>query len=325
MPPSTTTEQTVISYLYNAGLLERRARRELRLAPTEDLRCKDLVTWAITLRPALSASSWRQYKSALRCSIERQKGVGANEALTLLESADTGPCQSITRNTSAQKARKLSPADFNAIRDYLLKKKWKWARATVIWLAAGYLTGLRPTEWLGAKLIQSPDGRIMLRVENAKATNQRAHGPSRTLDLGDIQPAMLASLRRQLAFVAKCSSPESFRNSYIACMKTLYRATRKLWPTRTLYPCLYSARHQFCADGKAAGWSRTEIAAMMGHASDFTAARHYGRRTSGRAGFSVRPVPSDVARVRQVAVSRSDHIARKAKRATATPSSRPTR
>lgn len=51
---------------------------------------------------------------------------------------------------------------------------------------------------------------------------------------------------------------------------------------------LYTARHQFSANAKSSdGLTRTEIAALMGHASIYTAGEHYGKRRSGRGRLGV--------------------------------------
>lgn len=325
MATVTKSQHTVICYLHTASLLEERARRDLELAPNSSLKATTFISWAARLRPTLSRSTWRQYRAALRCWLGRQRGDNVREAIALLDLASTKTCRSNTRSTSAQKARKLTIDDFKAIRDHLLQGKSKWARQTVEWLAAASLTGLRPAEWFGTTLNKDVDGRTMLHVPNAKATNARAHGPARTLDISAIEPAMLASIRRQLAYVAKFKSRDQFHKAYIACSKVLYRATRRLWPDRTLYPCLYSARHQFAADSKAAGLSRSEVAALMGHASDQTASLHYGRRVSGRTGFCIRPLPEEVARVFKKTANRTEYLARKHQTAATSPSPTPTR
>ena len=43
-----------------------------------------------------------------------------------------------------------------------------------------------------------------------------------------------------------------------------------------------------------------EVAALLGHAVDTTAIKHYGRKTAGVDLVRVRPAPEDVARVRRV-------------------------
>ncbi|MGZ8160209.1 MAG: hypothetical protein ACXWT4_15560, partial [Methylobacter sp.] len=97
-----------------------------------------------------------------------------------------------------------------------------------------------------------------------------------------------------------------FDQYYKRCRDCLYKANRKIWPRRPKSICLYSARHQFAADAKKSGLSKTAIAALMGHASQETAATHYGRRTAGRGGFRVTADKADVARVQTLNAKRLD-------------------
>jgi integrase len=75
-------------------------------------------------------------------------------------------------------------------------------------------------------------------------------------------------------------------------------ATRACFGKRKRYPTLYSLRHQFAANAKACGLTKAEIAALMGHASEDTAGRHYARRTTGHTGLNARPLPAFVKIVR---------------------------
>lgn len=54
-------------------------------------------------------------------------------------------------------------------------------------------------------------------------------------------------------------------------------------------PTIYSTRHQAVANAKEAGLSSVAIAAMFGHSSVITAARHYGKAVSGTGSSKVRP------------------------------------
>ncbi|MBO6224171.1 MAG: hypothetical protein J6N72_01770, partial [Psychrobacter sp.] len=54
-------------------------------------------------------------------------------------------------------------------------------------------------------------------------------------------------------------------------------------------PTIYSTRHQAVANAKEAGMSPVAIAAMFGHSSVITAARHYGKAVSGTGASKLRP------------------------------------
>jgi integrase len=78
---------------------------------------------------------------------------------------------------------------------------------------------------------------------------------------------------------------DTFEQYYMRCRKALQRACRQIWPRRESHITLYSGRHQFCANLKAVGRSRAEVAYAMGHGSEETAAAHYGKRRSGWRGL----------------------------------------
>src|SRR3546814_8539599 len=76
------------------------------------------------------------------------------------------------------------------------------------------------------------------------------------------------------------SAQGGFGKLYAGCQRLLYKANRALWPRASRIYSLYSARHQFGANAKQK-LSREEVAALMGHITIDTAARHYGRRRVG--------------------------------------------
>ena len=63
-------------------------------------------------------------------------------------------------------------------------------------------------------------------------------------------------------------------------------------------PTIYSTRHQAVANARADGLSQKEIAALFGHSSTNTARRHYGKRTAGYPGRTMRPAPESLQAVR---------------------------
>lgn len=173
-----------------------------------------------------------------------------------------------------------------------------------IWLKAGRIAGLRPGEWRDARLLVDEEKMTAhLIVKNEKHTNGRGNGVARTIDLSTLYMRARADdpenmraweiLNDHLRTVAK--HRENFRKFYVNSRNVLYRMAKDAGVTVNLY----SSRHQFVADLKAAGKSKPEIAALMGHSVDETATVHYGRKISGRAGVTV-PLasPAEVATVR---------------------------
>lgn len=250
------------------------------------------LQWLDALRAQLKPASWRQYRAALVhvCQPEHPDLAASIQAL------DSSTCQRRSTRTSARKLKRLPDKDLVAIVDRLREDKHPFDALLTYWLMAAMATGLRPCEWQHAQLIER-DGIPALRVQNAKHTHDRAHGPTRTQLLPNITPENLRMVEQLLATVSGVDDA-TFVRYYHACRDRLYYVNRRLWPKRPRYVTLYSARHQFIGDAKSAGLSRTEIAALAGHVSPQTAGKHYARGCSGRGAVQVAADPADMARVR---------------------------
>jgi len=282
---------------------------------------KEVAIWLVNKQPSLSRATWRQYRSALICFFEESVENASFEtdrkdATALLLSIDCSKCQLHGVNTSSKKQKKISEAEQEKLVTYFVDTPAiRHSLTTLAWLLSGIYTGLRPSEWRFAQLTTNSAGANELQVRNAKNTNGRSHGPTRTLCLNNMTEAELTIIRLHLANVASALDAEinalatnaGFENLYHHCRDRLYIANRTLWPQRTKFISLYSARHQFSADAKKTGLSKTAIAAIMGHASQETAGTHYGRRVSGRGGgLRVSANQADIARVQQLNAHRSE-------------------
>jgi hypothetical protein len=165
---------------------------------------------------------------------------------------------------------------------------------------------------------------LVLVVHNAKTTNGRGNGPTRTLILEGLSDAEMDALHEMVQLVdniqlgnilgldvSKAAQAKSRRTGKPMYRRITYpevqeflrdylrRITRELWPNRKSWPTMYSLRHQVAADAKASGNSKAEVGALLGHGSDATAGKHYGRKRSGNKGMlKVRPIAAEVATVR---------------------------
>lgn len=198
--------------------------------------------------------------------------------------------------TSAQKAKRFHHDEARALQAAVLNSRSQYAEATAAWFAASILTGLRPTEWQNTALENDPDGDLILVVRNAKHTNGRAHGISRTLGLREMSREQLAIIQRHLLFTRNVQSIGRFDHQYNECRRLLGRTANRLWPDRLRHPTLYTGRHMFTADAKST-FDQLEVAALLGHASAETAGLHYAQRRFGRGSVAVRPATQDVAAV----------------------------
>lgn len=299
-PIPTRNDTTKAGYTRRMRSMLARCRREMNLAPFEALDHRRFVGWLISKKPTWSRSGWRQHKAAAIYSLEleAEKSAVAQEALEALRPIDVEGCVRKSNKTSARKLKRFPMKDYRALDRWLTDHRGRWNQDLRRWLAAGLLTGLRPAEWAGARMIEH-GGEPALLVKNAKATNQRAHGPSRTVLLGGLTDEERSLITRHVEAAREWAMADSFPSFYHGCAAVLSRACQQMWPKREQYPTLYSTRHQFSADAKASGLLPEELAALMGHAVDTTAGKHYGRKAAGVEMLRVRPDPAEVARVRQ--------------------------
>lgn len=186
--------------------------------------------------------------------------------------------------TSAKKQKHLSIPDLKKIDKELSRSKSQWGKPTRIWLRVGILTGLRPVEWRKAKLLET-DNTATLLVHNAKNTNNRANGETRTLHLNHLSKDDINLIKTHLMIVDKFNSKKTdWESLYQGCSNLLRTKNKIVFPNRKKNPTLYSARHQYSANIKATGCKPEEVAALMGHASDLTAQMTYGKKINGTRG-----------------------------------------
>lgn len=245
-------------------------------------------------RPLLGRATWRQYRAALVWYLDR---AACLDAARYAQSLDESPCLRQPQRTSARKSKRLPEKRLAELIEHLASRRGRYDRAIGLWVLSNYYVGLRPEEWWAVEWVQSR----RLKVRNAKASQNRTFGTHRTLALDTFSEQEMQVLHEFLVVVAASPDHQAF---FLACCKRLWRINRQLWPKARRHITLYSGRHQFAADHKAAGLSRDELAALMGHGSNLTAERHYARRQFGRSRSHVRSDPEDVERVRQLNMTR---------------------
>ncbi len=255
----------------------------------------------IDSRDAYEASCWLRKVDADECidderRIKREREHQAHaervkrtrkERLAAMAAGDERP------RTSGQKAKRLSASDLSRLMDVLQRSCSKWGAITAIWIYAGYLTGLRPSEWATAKVGVDEKGRPVLIVSNGKATNGRAFGEHRHIALDKLSDRERSCIEAQVRTANEYETHHDFGVLYDGCRMLLHAITRRLWPNRTHHPTLYTARHMFASNAKQV-FSKIEVAALMGHASQRTAALHYGKRRYANGGLNVHPSEADV-------------------------------
>lgn len=264
------------------------------------------IDWVIALKPAVARNTWRQYKAATVHALATNGDLVAAD--TLRQVSSTGS-KTKGERTSATKKKGFPARDRDRIIRWLLARQAVNSVPLVAWIRAGILTGLRPCEWPGSRYIDvHPEtGGAALIVANAKATHGRANGPQRTIFLQNrdgmsLPPQDLAVIRAHSEYCRELATtgPDQFGRFYNNCRNLMSQASRAVWPRRQRHYTLYSCRHQFSANAKKVT-TREGVAALMGHASDATAAANYARATQASSGdLPLVPVPhpNEVATVR---------------------------
>ncbi len=316
----THTKETEAAYLKRAAGLLKRYSKEKGLPKDE---YGKLASWLEELKPAMAVRSWRLYKAALVCYLDVIGQYELRDALKLLNSSG---CKAKGKksegNTSQKKKKNVSQIEEETLTQYLntQREEYYWALRTLIFFKATLVTGLRPEEWRDAVYLEENLPGIncetpALRVKNAKATNGRAHGEYRHLILTNMSESDINTILLQLQFtdvslthgLLGSDGKLTWTQYYESIRKCLYRAYKVLFPRAESLVSIYSCRHQCIADLKTV-YSRAEVAAMVGHATDRTATDHYGKKNYGRRGRLPKPHPPEVERIRHQYSARPDKI-----------------
>jgi integrase len=266
-----------------------------------------VVEHLISRKPTIARNTWKQYKNSLRYHFEHLAAESPDKlakqelqaAVTLLNATSSEGALKYGTQTSSRKQKGCKRADYEKLQSYLARHvgKHRYAGALRTWLEATRLTGLRPGEWEFARLGEQ-QGKQILHVRNAKATNGRGNGEERTLDLSMLSAGEMELLQDMIQMLEGYAAEVGFEQLQKAVSDYMYAATRGCFGKRKKYPSLYSMRHQFSADAKMSGSTKAEVAALMGHGSDETAGTHYAPKASGNSVIKVAPLGSEVKRVR---------------------------
>jgi integrase len=228
-------------------------------------------------------SSTRAFKQQAFSLIDREVARGAIPAIDAghqkeLMSAILQKCRGRPEpRTSAKKVKDLTLEEYIKIRTELENDDVHdtIGKALYSMVLVGPFIGLRPCEWLNATFA---NGR--LKIKNAKATNGRAPGEFRQIDIRKF-PVQVIGAAIHLAKTMKgllVSHGGEWRKLLKILAERLARACERIG-IRRLSP--YSLRDAAIATWKRAGLSAAEIAALAGHASLKTAKQHYAGARHG--------------------------------------------
>lgn len=320
----TRTQETERQYLHKASELMKRCRLDLEIDDIHPLDYRQFVGWLVCLKQDWKANTWKQYKAAVSYILEKEmETIGkedkryhiAKEAYRFLKTQNQYGTQKTSEYTSAKKMKKCAMDDFVKImavleNDTVVMKQHRinvrlnnsrWRGALIHWMYAGILTGLRPIEWATSEIIET-DESVKLIVKNGKNTNGRTHGDTRTIDITLLSDSEKEHIREMVKIANEQNNANTYEAFKVGCSNLLSTTYKKIFPTRKEKISLYSLRHQFSANAKMSGFTREEIAALMGHAVDDTATVHYAKKRSGHSVCMVMADPEEVKRIRKTFV-----------------------
>ena len=239
-----------------------------------------------------SYATRRSYQASLHYALKRS---GFEERMSL---ADLPPPEDNPNELRGQKLKQISFEDAVKMRlEGFSKGKSVASQIAGSIIFCSLFTGLRPVEWLNAKLIGD-----RLVVKNAKFSKGRSFAETRTIhiDKSKTPKGLLDNIKWLLDRIKEKNWSGLSEAEERKIVKSLAERVKyindKCFESdkgkKSLSYTLYTARHQFCANAKAAGLSKVEIAALMGHRSMNTAGEHYARKKHGRANeLCVEPDP----------------------------------
>lgn len=291
----TRTARTIERYRRTYLQLVQRAAQNIQ----DDIdRLTATITW-FSIQNGWSRSTVRQYRASLLQALTDLDSrlhldpiLFRNLYIKISEFTNTEN-KATTKRTSARKRKTCNSDEVSKIIAHYSKMRSAFGEIMMGMITCLALFGLRPSELASARIETSE-----LIVINGKYSNGRAFGPQRRLDLSDFGSKAIDNLRsffdRLRDFVRSAGGWERF---YRRASKSLTRTCEALNIKKI---CFYTLRHQFSATAKSK-FSKVEVAALMGHASDQTAGRHYARRRSGwKIKVAAKPSRPDVLAVRAV-------------------------
>lgn len=278
--------------------------RQLELAGIIDPTPKQIVNHVLSKKHSISRATWRQYKNATVFVLSQLDGPDAIEQAEILSIESNEGVLNQSVGTSAKKKKSISEEVEIALRKALsTEAKSDHTGDTLIlysYVETILATGLRPIELNQAMIIKTKQDAEnigitnkhyageypVLRVKNAKHTHGRSFGVYRHIDCANLSEIQLLHIEVALGFAKKMvindKADENYSDFYNRLRQVFSRFTEKHLGILGKNISLYTFRHQCIADLKHAGLELHEIAAIVGHGSDITAVRHYGKRRRGR-------------------------------------------
>lgn len=323
--PRRPQQKTIDRYEQNTRMLEMKYAHEHNNEP-EAMSPLDVMRHFFAHSRDLAPDSWRLYRAGflhtfdMRAVELEKQGLPQPTMIRALAALIVTSQKPYTgdrvRATRKARTKSVRAADFDRIITHLAtaySERNQTARRAQSFAMATIATGLRPIEWVNAKLRpaeaaevargENPAAWLAIEVDTAKRKNDEPDW-KRTILVG---PGIYQIHVRQHyegihSFLASDPDSEDPTDNYTQrCTNALNRACKELWPrtTRGQAPIritLYTLRHQARAN-VAAAYGGFVAAAMMGH-SVHTGENHYSGKHRANTGAGPRqrqtgiPVPA---------------------------------
>jgi len=254
-------------------------------------------------RTDLDYDSFRQYRASLTAAWEGAaeqfpgKEAEYSAAIELMGSRRDKPAPQAKKKlrTSQYKQKGITEDELERICHGAWATGLPNGRALVAYLQAGVLAGARFCEWPTANFgpSQMPGFKFQLTFGNGKHSNGRAHGETRTLLWEDLPKDLERALRSWIKISTKAAREGKHKRLQGTLGDLMHRVTEDLFRRdRQRRPTLSSVRDAAVARWKQAyiagaktneekQCGRAIVAALMGHASDESATKHYARARKG--------------------------------------------
>jgi len=277
----TRSQQTVAAY-------QNRVRRQILPKVREEFfddSPTSVMSWLISKSKSMRPATFRQYRAAIILHLESI--VPADFAVTAEIEAIIFEIKKLkppTRNKNLPPRTSSSKRRFIRHKELIrmvasLRTTRRWGNIAADYLMAAITTGLRPSEWGDIQVlpVHTKNEGIVIQVRNAKNTNERGTGELRWMFIPTPIDAHVSryvetiqALRREGLTIEQIN--KGVGRIFTRTSKALFGEKVHITP--------YSARHQFSANAKNL-YGAPQVAMLHGHRSETTAAKHYGKRTSG--------------------------------------------
>ncbi len=219
----------------------------------------EIASWMVqSIRPTAPPNTWRSYRNAIKAQSRDL------EVADILSCPPVGGMR-VAPSSKAYRSTELTSAQLRTLSDWISGRVTELGDQAILWLRATMYTGLRPVEWMSARLVTLEGGQFGVRCNTAKAREHRVLA-QRTVPLTHLTEDQISEINQMLASLAPLNGDtDAFAVHYERISGFIRRCARSCFGEAGPRPTIYSGRHQFKSNCLAAGLSDAEIAVLMGH------------------------------------------------------------